>query len=173
MTIRNIIFCCFSFIFLAAFSQSENDILSIRIRVEKVNTESASYYVAPLENHETSSTEANEILFYSNKNSIQLIKETYFGETGKTIIWNYIENNSAYFIFKEYFTYKLPISDKKFDGTVFSKKEERFYIKNNRIIKWMQGKKVVTKYPKNAASIENNMILHIEDMIAKFDLQTK
>jgi len=173
MIIRYIIFCCFSCIFFVAFSQSENDILSIRTRVEKVNTESARYYVAPLENYEAASTEGNEILFYSDKSAIKLIKETYFGETGKTVIWNYIENNSAYFIFKEYFTYKLPISDKKFDATDFTKKEERFYIKNNRIIKWMQGKKVITKYPKNAASIENNMILHIEDMIAKFDLQTK
>lgn len=171
---RYIILYCFSCLFFVAFSQSENDILSIRTRVEKVNTESASYYVSALENYEAVvTTEGNEILFYSDKNNIKLIKETYFGETGKTVIWNYLENNDVYFIFKEYYTYKLPISDNKFDATDFSKKEERFYIKNNRIIKWMQGKKVVTKYPKNAASIENNMILHIEGMIAKYNQQTK
>jgi len=164
----------FSIIYYSfCFSQSENDILSIRTEVEKVNTESASYYVSPLENYKANTTEGNQILFYSDKNTIKLIKETYLGETGKTVIWNYTENNKAYFIFKEYFLYKLPITAEKFNASAYTKKEERFYIKNNRIIKWMQGKKVITKYPKNAASIENNMILHIDDMIATFNQQTK
>jgi len=146
------------------------DILFIKSKVETVNALSATFQINSLKDIE----ESTEILvFTDNSKNIKLIKETYLNENGRTIIWNYIENNHAYFIFKEYYTYKLPTSDKNFDASKYTKLEEGFYLKNDRVIRWMQGKKQITKYPKNAASIENNMMMHIEDMITRFNQQAK
>ena len=92
---------------------------------------------------------------------------------GKTIIWNYIDNNHPIFVFKEYFTYKLPIADKNFNSKDFTKKEERFYFKDSRIIRWMIDKKQLKKFPGNAAMIENNMNESISGWISQFNKENK
>ena len=156
------------------FSQSDNDLLTIKSNVEKVNLQSKNDQISILKNEVSDTLKNSEIaVFTDNSNKITLIRETYFNETGKTVIWNYIKNDEAYFIFKEYFTYKFSKNDNQYNAGKFTKTEEGFYLKNNRVIRWMQGKKVITKYPKNAASIENNMIMHVEDMINRFNRQDK
>ena len=165
----------FTFLFCSlAFSQSENDISYIRAIVEKTNTELKNYHTSILVAKEKTSTEGSEILVITEElDKIKLIKETYFGEMGKTIIWNYIDNNHPIFVFKEYFTYKLPIADKNFNSKDFTKKEERFYFKDSRIIRWMIDKKQLKKFPGNAAMIENNMNESISGWISQFNKENK
>ena len=159
---------CYSF----TFSQSESDITLIKSKIENVNLQSKNYTITNLKPTETSSSKDNEIaVFTDNSGSIKMIRETYINETEKTVIWNYIDNKLAYFIFKEYYTYKLPTTNVKFNESKFTKTEEGFYLKNDRIIRWMKGNKLVTKYPINAASIENNMIQHIAEIVGKFEQQ--
>ena len=157
-----------------SFSQSESDILFIKSKIENVNAQSKNYKLTVIsKTDETEMLHGNEIaVFTDDLRHIKLIRETYLNETGKTVIWDYIENNHAYFILKEYFTYKFPVADKKFNEADFTKTDEGFYLKNDRVIRWMKGTKLITKYPKNAASIENNMIEHIADLVAKFNQQT-
>ena len=155
-----------------AFSQSESDILFIKNKIENVNLQSKNYKITILKLEQSSTSKDNEIaVFTDNSGSIKMIRETYINETEKTVIWNYIDNKLAYFIFKEYYTYKLPTTNVKFNESKFTKTEEGFYLKNDRIIRWMKGNKLVTKYPINAASIENNMIQYIADIVTKFEQQ--
>ncbi len=171
---RNLLFIFSLLISLLSFSQSESDISVIRLKTEKTNTDSKKYNTAKLQNDKDPSTEGNEIIIYTEQlNDIRLIKETHYGETGKTVISNYIENNHPYFIFKEYYTYKLPITNKNFKGSDFTKTEERFYLKNDRVIRWMKDKKALKIYPKNSATIENNMVENIAGLIAKFNQENK
>ncbi len=171
---KNIFLFLLIIIYSFAFSQSESDILYIRTQVETINTQSKNYNTFILKKDKTESTEDSEILVITEElDKIRLIKETYFGEMGKTIIWNYIDNNHPVFVFKEYFTYKLPIVDKNFNSKDFMKKEERFYFKDSRIIRWMIDKKILKKYPSNAATIENNVNESISGLIAQFNKETK
>lgn len=160
----------FSLLFsLHTFSQSEAEISSIKSKVETVNAQYKNYTSIALK----SDAEKKEV-FTDNFKSVTLIRETYTNESGKTIIWNYIENNHPYFILKEYFTFKLPATDKNFDASDFTKTEEAFYLVNDRIIRWVKDKKAVKKYPKNAATIENNMIEHIAGLMEEYlQQQTK
>jgi GH15 family glucan-1,4-alpha-glucosidase len=162
LTIFSILMYSFS------YSQSDNDILFIKSKIETVSSQTSTYQITTLKDVKKNSEIA---VFTDNSKNIRLIRETYINDNGKTLIWNYIENNHPYFVFKEYYNYKYPVTDKKFNSSKFIKTEEGFYFKNDRVIRWMQGEKKVTKYPKNAANIENNMIMHIEDMIAKYHQQ--
>ena len=171
---KNIFLLFLISIYSFAISQSENDIAYIRAIVEKTNTELRNYHTATLEAKEQTSTEGSEILVFTEElDKIKMIKETYFGEMGKTIIWNYIDNNHPIFVFKEYITYKLPIADKNFNSKDFTKKEERFYFKDSRIIRWMIDKKQLKKFPGNAAILENNMNESISALIAQFKKENK
>lgn len=151
-----------------AFSQSETEIAAIKSQVEFTNTQYKNYTVVVLKNEEDKIE-----IYIDNSKNVKLICETYSNETGKTIIWDYIDNNHAYFILKEYYTYKLLPSNKNFNPSEFNKTDEGFYFKNDRIIRWMKDKKAVTKYPKNAATLENNIIEHIASLIEKYTEQTK
>lgn len=170
---KNLLLLLLISLYSFAFPQSESDILWIRTKVEKTNLDSKNYNTSKMKTQEASA-EGNEIILYTEQlNDIKLIKETYFGEMGKTVIWDYIENNHPYFIFKEYYTYTLPITYKSFNTANFTKTEERFYLKNDRVIRWMKDKKILKTYPKNAASIENNMIDNINGLIEKFNTENK
>ena len=167
---KKLLLIAFVCITTISFSQSESDITFIRNLVEQTNLHLNDYNSSILKNDELTSAAGNETLVFTEElNKIRLIKETFFGETGKTIIWNYFNDKQPIFIFKEYFKYKLPISNKNFNKNDFTKNEERFYLKNNRIIRWMKDKKIVKKYPTNAADIENNMLQHINSLVTKFE----
>lgn len=169
-----LLFLLTSFYYFFAYSQSESDIAYIRTQVETTNTQSKDYQKATLSTDLGQSTEGNEVVVYTKGlNDIKLIKETYFGEMGKTVISNYIEDNHPVFIFKEYYTYKFPITFKEFNSNDFTKSEERFYLKNDRIIKWLKDKKTLKTYPKNAASIESNMMEHVTSLITQFEKENK
>jgi hypothetical protein len=171
---KNIFFLLLTSLYSFVFSQSENDIILIRTKVEKINTDSKNYQTAILKSDQGLSTEGNEITVYTEQlNEIKLIKEIYLGEMGKTVITSYIEENHPIFIFKEYYTYKFPITFKEFSSSDFTKSEERFYLKNDRIIKWMKDKKTLKTYPKNGASIESNMMEHVASLISQFEKENK
>lgn len=169
-----LLFLVFSSYYFFAYPQSENDIAHIRSIVEKTNADSKNYQIAVLKSDQGLSAEGNEITVYTGQlNDIKLIKEIYYGEMGKTAISNYIKDNHPVFIFKEYYSYKFTISSKEFNSNDFTKSEERFYLKNGRIIKWMKDKKTLKTYPKNAASIESNMMEHVASLITQFEKENK
>lgn len=171
---KNAFFLLFVLFSLLSYSQSESDIAYIRAFVEKVNADSKDYQTAIIDTEQAETTEGNEVVVYTKElNDIKLIKETYYGEMGKTVILNYIDNNQAIFIYKQYIAYKYPITYKEFNANDFTKTEERFYLKNGRVIRWMKDKKVLKTYPLNAAAIENNMVEHIAALIAKFQKENK
>ncbi len=171
---KNIFFLLLTSLYSFVFSQSENDIAYIRTQVETTNTQSKDYKKATLSIDLGQSTEGNEVVVYTKElNDIKLIKETYFGEMGKTVISNYIDNKHTIFIHKEYYSYKFSITDKKFNTNDFIEKEVRFYLKNDRIIRWIDDKKTLKTYPKNAASIESNMMEHVASLISQFEKENK
>lgn len=157
---KNVILLFIISINLCSFAQSEKDIASIRTYVEQTNLHLKDFNSFNID--DTINAKNEIIIFTEELNKIRLIKESYNNNTGKTIIWNYIINKQPIFIYKEYFKNKIQTTD-------FMKTEERFYLKNNRIIRWMKDKKIIKKYPTNAADIENNMLEHINSLITKFD----
>lgn len=171
---RSLFFYFMLFSSSVALAQSESDISSIRIKVEKINTDSKKYNTTILKSDLGLSTEGNETTVYTDQlKDIKLIKEIYYSEMGKLVISNYLENNQPIFIFKEYYTYKNPITFKEFNSKEFTKTEERFYVKNGRVIRWMKDKKNLKKLPNNAAVVENNMIENVNSWIAQFNKENK
>lgn len=169
---KNTILIFVFFICFYSFSQSETDIEFIKTKVENINLQSRNLKQVILKIESAETKKGNEIVaFMDNSGNIKMIRETYIGETEKNLIWNYIEDKKAYFILKEQYTFKYPITAKNFDALKYSKTEESFYLKNDRTIRWIKGKKIIKNYPINAASIENNMIQHITELLTKFEQQ--
>jgi acyl-CoA thioesterase FadM len=80
---KNIFFLLLTSLYSFIFSQSENDIILIRTKVEKINTDSKNYQTAILKSDQGLSTEGNEITVYTEQlNEIKLIKEIYYGRNG-------------------------------------------------------------------------------------------
>ncbi len=152
-----------------AFSQGEGDIQRIRMLREEVDTHLNDYKKTILKTADRTDADKNEIEIYTtDANTIRLIKEIYHSETGKTILSDYLQDGEPYFVLKEYITYNLPVTDKKFDPQKATKTEVSYYFKNGRVIRWMTGKKI-SKFDKSSAIVENNIIENIHVIVAEYN----
>lgn len=155
--------------FYLSFSQGESDIKRIIALTEYVNSHLNDFKKNNLQTSGSSDADKKEIEIYTSEpNTIRLITETYHSETGKTIIRDYLQDGEPYFVLKEYHTYNVPITDKKFDIQKSEKKEVSYYFKNGRVIKWMTGKKT-NKFDKASAIVENNIIENIRSIVSEYE----
>jgi hypothetical protein len=116
----------------------EDPIQSIRQHYTSINQKVASYRKVKkaLSGY---SAEGGELLAYFHGPSIMKMVATHMGETGKATEEYYYWQGKLIFVLRTDFRYDKPF------GKVVSKRESRFYFKDDKLIKWINedGKEVV------------------------------
>ncbi|MBK5213268.1 MAG: SH3 domain-containing protein [Flavobacteriaceae bacterium] len=118
----------------------ETKIVQIRERFKTINSNISDYKKVE-KDIVGQSSEGGTIVGFSLKGNWMKIVKTDYGEMGKTIGEYYYWNNSLFFLFNRVFHYDSPISN--MNSKTKRVDENRYYINNNRIIKWLNPEKVV------------------------------
>lgn len=87
------------------------------------------------------SGEGGELIAYFHGPSIMKMMVTFYGETGRAVEEYYYWNGKLIFVFRQESRYDKPLSDK-----VVTKKENRFYFADDKLIRWLDenGKEVAS-----------------------------
>lgn len=87
------------------------------------------------------SGEGGELVAYFHGPSVMKMVATFFGETGKAVEEYYFWNGQLIFVFSIESRYDRPLS-----GKVVKKAENRYYFKDDKLIKWLgeEGKEVAS-----------------------------
>ncbi len=87
------------------------------------------------------SGEGGELIAYFHGPSVMKMVATFFGETGKAVEEYYFWNGKLIFVFSTDNRYDKPLS-----GKVARKTENRFYFKDDKLIRWLDenGKEVAS-----------------------------
>ncbi len=84
-------------------------------------------------------TEGNVIQLYFNGDEIKKIKAIYYGETGKAIKEYYFFNEKLMFCYFVEYKYDVPINATNGKVKTASKKEKRYYFKDDKIfLVWLK-----------------------------------
>jgi hypothetical protein len=85
------------------------------------------------------SAEGGELFAYFHGPTVMKMVATFFGETGRTVEEYYFWNGQLIFVFQTENHYDKPLS-----GKVVRKTENRFYFKDDKLIRWLDenGKEV-------------------------------
>lgn len=121
-----------------AHAQKADPVESIRQHYAQINSKVPSYRKVKKE-LAGFSAEGGELVAYFHGPSIMKMVATYFGETGKATEEYYYWNGKLIFVFRQESRYDKPLS-----GKVVSKKENRFYFADDKLIRWIDenGKEV-------------------------------
>ena len=84
------------------------------------------------------SGEGGELIAYFHGPSVMKMVATFFGETGKAVEEYYFWNGKLIFVFSTDNRYDKPLS-----GKVVKKTESRFYFKDDKLVRWLEGEKEV------------------------------
>ncbi len=150
---RNILRTLFPFLPLiiatSAIHSQDPDITDIRNKYAEIHSHLKSYQIKKTE-ISGESTEGGALTAYFDNTLIRLIIGEYFGETGKRVIEYYYFNQHLIFIYDMTLSYNRPINMDSASATALGdtewyvpsksiKKEERFYFKNDRLIRWLDN----------------------------------
>jgi hypothetical protein len=80
------------------------------------------------------SAEGGELVAFFHGPSVMKMVATFYGEMGKAVEEYYFWNGQLIFIFRTDNNYERPLS-----GKVINKTESRFYFKEDKLIKWLEG----------------------------------
>jgi hypothetical protein len=80
------------------------------------------------------SGEGGELVAFFHGPSVMKMVATFYGEMGKAVEEYYLWNGQLIFVFRTDHNYDKPLS-----GKVISKTESRFYFKDDKLIKWLEG----------------------------------
>jgi hypothetical protein len=130
----------------SSFSQStKSDIKEIRKNYKEVVKNKNSFFKKS-QDLMGGSSEGGQAVAYFEEDIIRLIAISWYGEMGKTTRSYYYKNEKLFFIFEEIYTYNAPIYyDKEtakednsvefFDDKKTTRLENRYYYKNNELIR--------------------------------------
>jgi len=121
----------------SCYGQSNSKIEKIRKIYHTVN-DSTSYFSKRSKDFYGKSSEGGEIELFSLNQNIKKAIIYYYGEMGKRTKEYYFKDNSLCFVFDVYFNYDRPISQGNI--SIKSKEENRYYIWNGDIIKYIDPK---------------------------------
>jgi hypothetical protein len=82
------------------------------------------------------SAEGGELLAYFKDRSVEKLRATFFGESGKALEEYFFWNTELIFVFRVESHYTKPMS-----GVVKIKSEERFYFSDGKLIRWLDPQK--------------------------------
>ena len=80
------------------------------------------------------SGEGGELVAFFHGPSVMKMVATFYGEMGKAVEEYYLWNGQLIFVFRTDHNYDKPLS-----GKVIKKTESRFYFKDDKLIKWLEG----------------------------------
>ena len=84
------------------------------------------------------SAEGGELVAYLSGPSIVKISATFYGEMGRATDEYYYSNDKLIFVFRKHSHYRAPLS-----GKVVRTTENRYYFKDDKLIRWIsEGKEV-------------------------------
>lgn len=128
---------------VGARAQKDDGIESIREHYAEINRKASSYRKVKKE-LSGFSAEGGELLAYFHGPSIMKMAATFFGETGKATEEYYYWEGKLIFVLQTDHRYDKPLS-----GKVVKKTENRFYFKDDKLIRWIDenGKQVATDSP--------------------------
>lgn len=111
--------------------QAEDPIASIRQHYAQINGRAARYRKVKKE-LSGFSAEGGTLLAYFDGANIMKIAATFYGETGKTSEEYYYWDGKLIFVLRKESRYSKPLS-----GRVVATKENRFYFKDDKLIRWI------------------------------------
>lgn len=111
-------------------SQPNDPIESIRQHYETIN-QNVSRYRAVKKNLSGFSAEGGELVAYFHGPSVMKMVATFFGETGRSVEEYYFWNGQLIFVLSTDNRYDKPF------GKVVRKSENRFYFKDDKLIRWL------------------------------------
>jgi hypothetical protein len=123
-----------------AHTQANDAIESIRQHYATINQNVARYRRVK-KNLSGFSAEGGELNAFFHGPTVMKMVATFFGETGRTVEEYYFWNGQLIFILQTENRYDKPLS-----GKVVKKTENRFYFKDDKLIRWLDenGKEVAS-----------------------------
>lgn len=114
----------------------------IRDKYQEINANRSAYRKVWVDRLAESS-EDGEVIGYFLKDSIRLIEECMYGETGKSQTAIYYDKGTPVFIFLRESTYNVPYYDSTFNSHLTKVEEDRSYFYQGKMIRWIDAKKKV------------------------------
>lgn len=138
--------------------KTQNDSTEIWVRkineeYASINNDSARYRKEKKEVFDQSSEGGNVVKYYDDK-TLRKIVLTLFGESGKLMSEYYFMNQEVIFVYDKETIYTSPIYLGKIE--VESREENKFYFKNEKLIRWVDNKAKVVDlmlYPEKEKEI--------------------
>jgi outer membrane lipoprotein-sorting protein len=139
LTIIAVVFSALSF-HGEARAQKEDSIESIRQHYADINGKAASYRKVKKE-LSGFSAEGGQLLAYFHGPNVMKMVATFFGETGRAVEEYYFWEGKLIFVLQADHRYDKPLS-----GKVVKTTENRFYFKDDKLIRWIDenSKQVAT-----------------------------
>ncbi|SHM80434.1 hypothetical protein SAMN05444266_11187 [Chitinophaga jiangningensis] len=138
---------------LLLFPVQKNQIADIRNHVYYTNIHLNLYKQKQLSHADGQSTEGGMSVAYYAKDTLKLIMDNTYWETGKEMAQYYFQDDALIFAYIITLKYNVPIYDKDFDYNKSKKNEERYYYVNKKIIKGKDnGKELIETARELAAS---------------------
>lgn len=109
-------------------------IKKIQLNFSVINKQ-LKHYKKKIKDAPDMSAEGGEVTGYYDKNSLKKIHAVFYGETGRTELDYYLNNQELFFVFRKEIFYDKPmyLKDSKIKNTV----ETRYYLEGNEVIKSM------------------------------------
>ncbi len=124
--------------FFLAFSMSsqslKSDIKEIRKSYKEI-VKNKDYYIKKSTDLMGGSSEGGHAIAYFNNETIILTEVTWYGEMGKTARSYYYNDRGLFFVYEQVFTYNAPMYSDFFNNKETSYIENRYYYKNNELIR--------------------------------------
>lgn len=121
-------------------NQEDPIIKSIMQKYAETNAH-ISLYKQITKNKDDGIGEGGDVVSYLHGDSVKLIIETDYWETGKVSSAYYYDNNEIIFVYSIVYRYKVPIYDTSFNMNDNVLEENRFYFNNRKMIRWIDEKK--------------------------------
>ncbi|MBV7529641.1 hypothetical protein [Chitinophaga sp. sic0106] len=123
----------------------KNQIAEIRNHVYYTNLHLNLYKQKQLSHHDGQSSEGGMSVAYYAKDTLKLITDNTYWESGKEIAQYYFHADALIFAYIIHLKYNVPIYDKNFDYNKSKKTEERYYYENEKIVKGRERGKDLIK----------------------------
>lgn len=145
----------------------QEDILqNIRQKYAAINANIKTYSMVEMDPPE-SSAEGGSLTGYFAKDTVKLIVEMYYGETGKKRTESYFDKGRIIFIHSTLHHYNNPpITSPDFDPADSWIEEERFYFDKDKMVRWIDT-------GKNIIRIKDPAFINKEKILLKYAAEMK
>ncbi|HEY9258113.1 hypothetical protein [Chitinophaga sp.] len=126
------------------FSQDRNTIIlkDIHDKYQEINANRSNYRKVWAE-PSAETTEGGEVIGYFFKDSIRLIEQSMYAESGKSETSIYYDKGNPVFIFLRESSYNVPFFDSAYNSSLTKVTEDKTYFYQGKMIRWIDAKKQV------------------------------